>query len=164
MTVLSSETDESVHLSVLDGLEVVYMDKIESAQAIRSYTTIGGRGPAWCVATGKAMLAASGRDAHDFGKLKRFTPTTVIDPEKLNNEFAKIRSRGYAINRGEWREGVVGIAAAIVDGAGEIVAGIGISGPEARFKQKQLKSWSELVVKKALEVSRELGGLKVRER
>ena len=54
---LASETGETVHLSVLDGMDVVYVDKIDSAQPIRAYSAIGGRAPAYAVATGKALLA-----------------------------------------------------------------------------------------------------------
>jgi len=57
MRALALQTGETVHLSVLDGLDVIYIDKIDSPQPIRAYSTIGGRAPAYAVATGKALLA-----------------------------------------------------------------------------------------------------------
>jgi len=52
---LLQTTRETVHLSVLDGDEVVYVHKIDSPEPVRAYSEIGGRVPAWCVATGKAI-------------------------------------------------------------------------------------------------------------
>ena len=57
MDALMELTGESVHLSVLDGIEVVYVHKVDSPTPVRAYTQIGGRVPAYCVATGKAQLA-----------------------------------------------------------------------------------------------------------
>jgi DNA-binding IclR family transcriptional regulator len=50
-------TQETVHLSVLDGSAVIYIDKVESIQPVRAYSVLGGRAPAYCVATGKILLA-----------------------------------------------------------------------------------------------------------
>ncbi len=57
MTRLLVRTRETVHLSVLDGEEVVYVHKLDSPEPVRAYSEIGGRAPTFCVATGKAMLA-----------------------------------------------------------------------------------------------------------
>ena len=57
---LSSKTNELVALSVLDGQEVVYLDKIDCSQSVRAYIPIGGRAPAYCISTGKAILAHRG--------------------------------------------------------------------------------------------------------
>src|SRR4051794_31001478 len=54
---LAEQTTETVHLSILDDTEIVYVDKIDSAHHIRAHTSVGSRAPAWAVATGKAMLA-----------------------------------------------------------------------------------------------------------
>jgi DNA-binding IclR family transcriptional regulator len=158
MVSLAEKTGESVHLSVLDRTEVVYIDKIESLQPIRSYTSVGGRAPAWCVATGKVMLAKSLTDVSTI-PLTSFTHQTITEPAMLEAEFADIRNRGYAVNRGEWRDGVFGIAAAISDATGKIVGAIGISGPETRFRARDIKTWSTMVVEAADAVSRSVGGL-----
>ena len=55
MRTLADQTGETVHLSVLDGFDVVYVDKIDSPQPIRAYSMVGGRAPAYAVATGKAL-------------------------------------------------------------------------------------------------------------
>jgi DNA-binding IclR family transcriptional regulator len=57
MAKLAKVTGETVHLSILEGTEVVYVDKIESAHHIPAHTSVGMRAPASTMATGKAMLA-----------------------------------------------------------------------------------------------------------
>ena len=50
------ETNETVHLAVLDGVDVVYVDKVEGAQTMRMASMIGARNPAYCTGVGKALL------------------------------------------------------------------------------------------------------------
>jgi len=57
---LAQETGETIHPAVLDGMDVVYIDKIDSRQPIGAYATVGGRAPRYAVATGKALLATQG--------------------------------------------------------------------------------------------------------
>jgi len=151
MQQLLDETQESVHLSVLDGDEVVYIHKLDSPQPVRAYTQIGGRAPAYCVATGKALLAfeAESRLASLSGRLKAYTPQTLIGPEAFLGEMQRIRQTGYAVNRGEWREGVHGLAAPIYSTDGGVVAAMGISGPAERLKASRIKQLTGYVVDRA---------------
>ena len=156
---LAGQTGESVHLSVLDGSEVLYIDKIDSDQPVRSYTRIGGRAPAYCVATGKALLAYSGDAAlADVRKhLKPYTPRTIADWEQLQKELQRIRDSGYATNRGEWRESVHGLAAPVLDGHKRAIAAIGVSGPSDRLSLKRMREFAPLVMSAASAISRNLG-------
>lgn len=152
---LAAATQETVHLSLLDGDEVVYVHKIESPHPVRAYSAIGGRAPAHCVATGKALLAFQPPDAVDLSAARKpFTPATITDPLALRAELDRIRKSGHAINKGEWREGVFGVAAPILDASGRAVAAIGISGPQDRFRPKAMKTWTPLVVAAARGLSR----------
>jgi IclR family transcriptional regulator, KDG regulon repressor len=153
-------TGESVHLSVLDGTEVVYVHKVDSASPVRAYTQIGGRVPAYCVATGKVQLAFAGERAIEAAcaVLKRHTAKTITDREAFMKEMQKIRQRGYALNRAEWREGVWGLAAPIMDARGFVIAAVGISGPAAGFRKSVLSTWAEAVVATASAISDALGG------
>ena len=157
---LMEKTGESVHLSVLDHFEVVYVHKIESASPVRAYSQIGGRAPVYCVATGKAMLAfqAEGFIRRATEHLAQITPTTITSPKLFMQEIEKIRKQGYAINRGEWREGVYGVAAPILDASGHVIAAIGVSGPASRFKAAQIKSFAQLLLQAAHEITTNLGG------
>ncbi len=152
---LAAATKETVHLSLLDGDEVVYVHKIDSPHPVRAYSAIGGRAPAHCVATGKALLAFQPPDAVDVTKARRqFTDATITDPLDLRREFDRIRKAGHATNKGEWREGVYGVAAPILDAGGRAVAAIGLSGPQDRFRPKAMKTWAPLVMAAAKDLSR----------
>ncbi len=158
---LARDTGETVHLSVLDGLEVIYIDKIDSVQPIRAYSMIGGRAPAYAVATGKALLAAERADHLDRfdGTLQRHTASTIVDRRVLKADLARAARLGYAINRGEWRDGVGGVAAPVFNGFGKPVAAIGISGPLDRLTMQRMKAWAPAVMTAAADLSRDLGYL-----
>ncbi len=156
---LAEKTEETVHLSVLDGADVVYVQKIDSPQPVRAYSRVGGRAPASCVATGKALLAFQGQAERDavIGQLHPYTPRSITDPGELAEELDRIRQQGYAINRGEWRESVCGLAAPIFDAAGQAVAGVGISGPRQRLTSSKLRGFSGEVLATASAISQALG-------
>lgn len=156
---LLAETRETVHLSVLDGEEVVYVHKLDSPNPVRAYTQIGGRTMAHCVATGKAMLAFKSSFALErkSTQLQMRTTSTIIEPKKFLQEMARIRMQGYAINRGEWNENVYGIASPIRDVTGQVVAALGLSGPKERFKTTKLKEYAPMIVDAAAQVSERLG-------
>lgn len=157
---LMQRTNETVHLSVLDGAEVVYIDKVESAEPVRAYSTLGGRAPAYCVATGKVLLAFSGRELEfgPDGTLPGFTPRTLTRREDLAAALAEVRARGYSINWGEWREQVRGVGAPIRDARGMVIAAVGLSGPAERFGKARLGEMSRLTMAAADEISAALGG------
>lgn len=159
MEELLASTQETVHLSILDGDEVVYVHKLDSPNPVRAYTQIGGRARAHCVATGKAMLAF-----HSPTMLERIshqllarTPKSIVDPEQFLQEMARIRTQGFAVNKGEWNESVHGIASPITDVSGQVVAALGLSGPKERFKVAQTKVFAPLIVDAASRISQRLG-------
>lgn len=156
---LASQTQETVHLSIPDGLEVVYIDKIESPAPVRAHTTIGARAPLYCVGTGKAMLAFLPPDVVSGleDKLERHTETTITDMTELQTELARIRSQGYAEYRGEWRDGVNGVAAPIRNMDGTVVAAIGIAGPDSRLRSEMFADIAPLVLKAASDISARIG-------
>lgn len=160
MVGLAEATGETVHLSVLDGVEVVYLDKIESAHHIRAHTSIGARAPAYTVATGKAMLALM-PDAYldRFGPhLHAYTQATRTTLEALRKDIALARAQGYAlVPEGEWRDGIAACACAIRGRGGELVGAIGMSGPVSRIKRRQLKELAPHVVAASEAISAALG-------
>lgn len=76
MESLLAATRETVHLSVLQGLDVIYVHKLDSPEPVRAYSEVGGRAPAHCVATGKALLAwqSSQTIKQASANLTRYTP------------------------------------------------------------------------------------------
>lgn len=157
---LGRSTLETIHLSVLDGAEIVYLEKIDSPQPVRAYSEVGGRAPAHCVATGKALMAHAGAAALErlAVPLPRPTPKTVADLDGLNAQFAQIRRLGYAVNREEWRLGVSGLGAPIFDQQGHAIAAIGLSAPSVRMDDKRIKALGAALATSALAITLSLGG------
>lgn len=156
---LAERTAESVHLSSLDGSEVVYLDKVESPQPVRAYSSIGGRAPAHCVASGKALLSRMTQaqwEAFVSGGLTAWTERTITDPDDLARELTYARETGCAVNRGEWRVSVAGVAAVVFDAAGQPVAAVGVSGPVDRVLPQESK-YRDAVLDTAREISGALG-------
>lgn len=159
MPKLSAATGESVHLSVLQGAEVIYLHKTEGTQVVRSYTQIGERAPAWCVATGKILIAYVEPERLRFliPELRAYTPRTLTDPAGLGRELEIARAEGIAYNHGEWREDVMGAATAIFDASGKPIAAIGISGPSVRLRDGVLHKHAGVVIEAGRSISRALG-------
>jgi DNA-binding IclR family transcriptional regulator len=158
---LTKLTGESSQLSkyIARG-EVLYLHKINSSNPVRAYVEEGARAPAHCVATGRALLAYQTDaeiDAVLAEPLIAYTQHTITDPVRLRGELARVRKQGYAINPGEYRGEIVGIAAPVRDHRGEVVAGVSVSGPSYRFNVTRAKSFAPAVMKAAESISRKLG-------
>ncbi|GMQ90031.1 MAG: IclR family transcriptional regulator [Gammaproteobacteria bacterium] len=156
---LAEKTKETVHLSMLDDGHVVYVDKIDSPHPIRAYSRKGGQAPAYCVATGKVLLAYQPIEVQRrvCTNCFSFTPTTVTELDELLLVFSKVRRNGYAFNFGEWREGVFGVAAPIRNSEGSVIAAVGITGPADRLPRARLKKLVPTVVASARAIAVELG-------
>lgn len=159
MDTLARQTSETVHLSILDGADVLYVAKIDSPQPVRAYTTVGGRAPAQCVATGKAQLAWADAATFDLirERLHPYTIHSITTARALDAEMERVRATGYAINRGEWREQVCGVACPLRDASGRVIAALGISGPAERLKPRLLKDTGVALTHIASELSVILG-------
>ena len=160
MTRLVRETAESVRLTVLDpkSLEVIYIDKIDSPQDVRTYTEIGGRAPAHCTSSGKVMLAYQD-DAvvrRIARKLKPYTQSTIVDPAELLRHLKKVRASGYALNQREFSPQVSGVAAPIFDAEGHVVAALSIAAPADRLPAARLKQVTAQLCDAAASVSARL--------
>jgi IclR family KDG regulon transcriptional repressor len=158
----AAATGETIHLACLDGAEIVYLDKFDSPLPVAAYSRIGGRAPACCVASGKALLAAARPDLATLralfgGELHAHTPNSIVDFDALWRELERTAARGYAENREEWRLGVCGLGVPVFDGRGQPVAAIGMSVPSIRFARAQARSLAAQLMTFALGASEALG-------
>lgn len=138
METLRDDTMETVHLGILDGMEVVYLEKLEGLHAIGLMSSrVGGRAPAYCTGLGKALLAhaVQGTNANDLEdyQFKRHTKDTITDRNELIRCFEQVRKDGYALDVGEHEKEVRCVAAPIFDQYGKTVAAISVSGPRGRI-------------------------------
>ncbi len=156
---LCEESGESVQLAVFDNGYVVYVDKVDSAQPLKAITSIGSRVPATVVSTGKALLAWGPPHALDaaFEHVKRYTPLTMTRRKDIERDLEETRERGYAINRGEFRAGVCGIAAPVRDRSGTVVASIAVWGSEKSILGGRRDELASITVSSARDISREMG-------
>jgi DNA-binding IclR family transcriptional regulator len=161
MVELRDATLDTVHLAVLEGGEAVYIAKEDGLHPVQVTSRVGGRCPAHCVATGKALLAYA--DAAILERLLanglvRYTPLTHVEPDDFHQEMVRTQARGCAINTGEWRTEVRGVAAPIFDSSGRAVASIGGCSPAPRMADSRLDDVCDLVSDVAGRLSQQLGG------
>ena len=142
-------TGETVHLGVLRGNEVIYLDKVESRQAVRMYSQIGNASPVFCTGVGKAAMSALGDEALDkiIGEIafQRYTEHTIVTAEALRTELLEIRRSGNAYDREEHEIGIRCVAAPVYSADRAFVAGISVTGPAYRVSTEALESWAGLV-------------------
>lgn len=158
---LNVEFDETVHLTVLDKDEVLYVDCIESKRRLRTYSVIGVRAPLYCTSVGKAILAFQSdgeirRIAREKG-LQRITETTIDTEDKLWAEVAKVRAAGYAVDDMEHEEHLRCVGAPIRNARGEVFASLSLSGPAERNTYERIESMAPSVMRAGAEISRRLG-------
>lgn len=157
---LRDRLDETVHLGVLDGLKVVYLDKLESTNSIQLLSAVGQTMPLHSTSLGKAMLAAL-PDADLEATLAQMTLTprterTICDLEQLRENIRRTRERGYAIDDRENEPLGACVAAAVVDAAGRLVGAVSVAGPHFRVRD-HLDEFGRAVRVTAQAVAQELG-------
>ncbi|HHV75647.1 MAG TPA: IclR family transcriptional regulator [Thermoanaerobacterium sp.] len=161
---LSHQTKEVCHLVIRDGLEAVYIDKVEdNSQTIRMHSRVGKRAPLHCTAVGKVLLA--GMDDDSLEKilprleLKRFTENTITTLEHLRAEIDRVRRDGYALDRSEHEDFIKCVAAPVYDAHHAVKAAISISVPAIRFPPEREPQLLELLLDSCQKVSKQLGDL-----
>jgi DNA-binding IclR family transcriptional regulator len=159
---LRDEYGETAHLCVLDGAEIVYVEKLAGLHPIGLLSShVGGRAPAHCTGVGKVLLAflPEGELARRFPRhrLERYTESTITDMRTLRAELEDIRNNGYAVDRQEHELGVKCVAAAIFDPK-RAVAAVSVSGPIERMDEHIARgNLLARVRQTAAEISRQLG-------
>ena len=142
MDQLAAETQEAVHLSVLQGDGIVIIDKRDSPHPVRVDTFVGQRAPLHCSATGKAILAFAPPEiaAALPRTLARHTEATIVDRAALDRELDAVRRAGWACNREEWRPGVCAAAVPVQHASGAVIAALSVTVPTPRFSDEALRA------------------------
>jgi DNA-binding IclR family transcriptional regulator len=131
---------EACNLTILDGTEVRYLDRVESQWPLRITFQPGSRVPAYCSASGKLFLALMQPAKRDLAlsgmKLEKKTDSTIVGKSALAKEFTDIRSNGYALDREEYLPGLVCLAVPVFQKKGRsrsCAAALAIQAPVARL-------------------------------
>lgn len=158
---LKARSGETVNLAVFDRDEVIYIDKIESSEALRMDLAVGKRVPAFCTALGKVLLAGLKKERLEeyfkSAKLVKKTANTIFSRRELLNHLVRVSEIGFAVDDEELSMGIRCIAAPIRDHLGVVIASISIAGPASRITLDKLDSLRRPLVETALEISMQLG-------
>lgn len=148
---LMEMTDETVHFVERDGVDAVYIDKIESYRnGIQMVSRIGSRLPLYCSGVGKAMAAEL--DEHEVeeiwnrSRILPLTPYTITDFEAFRRELSEIRERGYALDNEENESGVRCIAVSLKDYTGRVKYAFSISAPVSRMDNERIRQLAGYVL------------------
>jgi DNA-binding IclR family transcriptional regulator len=159
---VAAACDETVHVAVLDGSDVVYIARVDSVHPVRMVSAVGRRVPAHCTGVGKMLL--SGLSARELDglyprrrQLATMTSRSIPTSARLRSVLAEVRAQGLAYDNGESSEDVNCVAAGVHDHTGAMVAAISISVPTTRWNDVTRTKWAELVRSGAATLSENLG-------
>lgn len=155
---LHREVHESVNLSVRQGDEIVYIERVLGGRSMmRIVHLVGDRAPLHITAVGKIFLLEEGLEGvQEYARrtgLPSRTRNTLANLPALQQELERVRRQGLAFDNEETELGVRCIGAGIHDDEGQLVAGLSVSAPATRLD----RSWAPLVKQAAEEISRALG-------
>jgi len=157
---LAQRITEIVHLSILDGNQIVYVEKKGEGQTLTVATKIGGRSPAHSSAMGKVLLSGLSKnellERLGAGPLIRFTPNTITEIPKLQKHLEEVRNQGFAIDNEESFLGIKCVAAPIKNANGKIIAAVSASVPTQRMGRERLKEIRTHVLQTAHRISQKM--------
>lgn len=128
---LRRHTRGTLHIAILDGADVLYIERREGPGAIPVFRAVGSRNAAHVTSSGKVLLAFLPSDRQQRlvqeMRLTPKTPRTIISKSDFLAELSRVRRQGYAENRGESQPGMCSIAAPIRDPLGQVVASVSVA-------------------------------------
>lgn len=161
MEELSRISRETINLGVLNQGQVMWVQKIESPELLRTGLTVGTRVPVHCTALGKVMLAYQPEDqVNEIIKMRglgRFGPKCITDIGKLKLELQKVREQGYSIDDEELEPDTRGMGAPIRNHMGQVTAGISLTGPARRLPFSRLEELRPALLGAAEGISKRIG-------
>jgi DNA-binding IclR family transcriptional regulator len=141
---LVDEIGETCNCTMLDGDEVIYLDRVETAWPLRVNLQSGSRVPLHCSASGKLFLAHMRREARQrllaAAPLPRYTPNTLCDVAALEQELRTIKKEGASFDREEFLLGIVCMAVPILHGT-RAIAAVALHAPVARLSIEGARAW-----------------------
>ena len=158
---LSARYGDTVNLAVFDGTYLIYLDILEGTNPFRMSAQVGARVPLHATALGKAVCAhlpdAELRRILGNEGLTAFTSTTARSIQELQQQLARVRRDGHALDDQEMEPGARCVAAAILGREGRVVGGLSLSGPVHRFNDEALPTMAQDVQTACERISRWFG-------
>lgn len=165
---LLKATRETVNLGVLDGVNVLYVEVLESPYDFRLVSKVGMRRPLYATALGKALAAFLPAD--EFNQILRemefrlLTPQTISTLGQLQSELESVRRQRYAVDNEETVLGARCVAAPILNARQESIAAVSVAGPITRISRDHIPSFAAAVIQAAEAISARMGFLAARPR
>ena len=161
-----AQVHESSSAAVLDGTDIVYVLRVPTRKIMSISLGVGSRLPAYCTSMGRILLSALAQD--DLMALLRAsdlaarTKTTLTDAKEIAAKVAQARRQGWSLVNQELEEGLISLAAPIVDRSGQMVAALNISGQANRTSARVMQdTMLEPLLEAARTISRQLDGTTV---
>ena len=162
LAVLCRKTNETVNLGLPKLLDLLVIDSYQGSRQLHATAYAGWRSPYHCTALGKAMLSQwdepMRRTIYRLHGLKRQTPQTITKRGLLEEQLARFRAQGYALDVGENEVGVNGIGVSIRNGLGEVAAAVSVAGPSIRLSKKVMEKIAPDVMATANSIATAIGG------
>jgi IclR family transcriptional regulator, pca regulon regulatory protein len=154
---LSKETQATVNLTVLDNTEIVFVARFMGPQVLNTNTFVGSRMPAYCTASGIAMLSKMPRKEAiallQRSDLRSYTPRTTASMDKLLEKLDVAGERGYGTAFEEYYPGDLSVASAIVSPAGTPIGAVNVAVSKAHYTAREAEQkFASLVVATALSI------------
>ncbi|WP_161881001.1 IclR family transcriptional regulator [Deinococcus alpinitundrae] len=153
-------TGETAHIAQLYGTSAMYLSQVEPFSMVRMFTTPGSIAPLHCSDVGKVFLAdlppARLDEIIRKSGLPARTPHTITDEDALLMELRRVREQGYALDDEEREVGVRCLSAGVFNGAGKVIAAIGVAGPTSRLSRVRVPEVSQAVMGMASRCANEL--------
>lgn len=156
MKKLSEDTNETVELNIMDGLNRICIEKIDSTLDVRNFVRIGERKPIYLGASGKVLLAFSSPMERDR-ILREIDDIKENDSSRLRSSLSTINQQGFAITRGERVPGSFAVSAPVFDHTGTLVASLTIAGPIQRLSEEKEYILIDKLRESAKQISEQLG-------
>ena len=157
---LVDEIQETSNFTVLDGNEIVYIDRVESHWPMQIHLHPNSRVPLHCGASGKVFLSfmppRKRRRLLTAAPLKRYTERTVIDPVKIEDGLKSVRTAKAAIDDEEFLQGLIGLAVPIFDRRGRVCATVSTHVPTSRLRADEAYRYFPAMTRAAEAVTRTL--------
>lgn len=137
---LSATTGENVHIAVLDGDRVLYIDRISGRRAVPVVSKPGARLPLHATGVGKVLLAHGDPELRErvMHRLTRITPLTIVEPVRLRRQLQQVVDRGYATTHEEMTAGSSSVAVPVYDRTERVVAALGLVTASTRRELSRL--------------------------
>ncbi|WP_394209135.1 IclR family transcriptional regulator [Enterovibrio calviensis] len=146
---LSDEVGETCNLTILDGYEILYLERVETNWPYRIHLPVGTHYPLHCTASGKLFLADMKASARKrllkSMNLTRETAQTITDIDQLETHLAKIAEDGVGMDSGEFLDDMVALAVPVIDNDNRVAFTVAVHAPSARKTPEELRQYLPLL-------------------